>query len=145
MSAPLSTEAIRSRVTIADTQQHELRVTKSSLDIPTSTVTVVSSRLVPIPTDEDELKFKRLASDWHRATKYASSLSKIAMHPAYQKIIGMGQRALPLIFRDMAESGGHWLWALHAITNEDPAPDNATFRDAQAAWLAWGKAEGYLT
>lgn len=43
------------------------------------------------------------------------------MHPAYQQIIGMGEKALPLILRDLRDRPtGHWFWALNAITGEEP-------------------------
>lgn len=91
-----------------------------------------------------EEKFKQLSDRWRGETKYLSSLSKITMHPAYQKIIGMGERAVPLILREMQQRGGHWLWALHAITDEDPAPPNATFGEAVQAWLDWGRQRQYI-
>ena len=89
-------------------------------------------------------RFRRLADQWRKETQYISSLTQMAMHPAYQKIIGMGQQAVPLILREMQQHGGHWLWALHVITDEDPVQPNATFREAVQAWLEWGKQRGYL-
>jgi hypothetical protein len=68
----------------------------------------------------------------------------MSMHPAYQKIIGMGWDAVPFILNEMQQRGGHWLWALYAITDEDPAPQDATFREAVQAWLEWGRGRGYL-
>jgi len=38
----------------------------------------------------------------------------------------------------------HWLWALYVITEEDPAPEGATFDEAVEAWLGWGQQRGYL-
>jgi hypothetical protein len=92
-----------------------------------------------------EQKFARLTAQWRRETRHVSSLSKIAMNPSYQKIIGMGERAIPFILRDLRDSGGHWLWALHVITDKDPAPEGASFREAKAAWIDWGKAQKLLT
>ena len=62
------------------------------------------------------------------------------MHPAYQKIIGMGKDALPFIFRELATSGGDWIWALEMIVRkENPASGKAKFKDAKEAWLNWGR------
>lgn len=98
-----------------------------------------------LPFDFDlARRFQNLAQTWRSETKYVSSLSKIAMHPAYQKIIGMGKPVLPLILDELQKRGGHWLWALHVITDEDPAPVNATFGEAVQAWLSWGKANKYI-
>jgi hypothetical protein len=82
-------------------------------------------------------KFRELAEQWRRETALISSIAKASMHPAYQAIIGMGQPALPLIFDEMRNRGGHWLWALRAITQEDPARGTNDLEAAKQAWLAW--------
>ncbi|MDQ3009450.1 MAG: hypothetical protein M3X11_01920 [Acidobacteriota bacterium] len=96
-------------------------------------------------TNPLESRFRHLADQWRNETKYLSSLSKMALHPAYQKIIGLGQPAVPLILSELQKSSDHWLWALHSITGEDPAQPNATFREAVESWIEWGKLKGYLT
>ncbi|WP_333155627.1 hypothetical protein [Microcoleus sp. SVA1_A1] len=35
----------------------------------------------------------------------------------YQRIIGMGQPVVPLIFRDLEQKSDYWFWALRAITS----------------------------
>lgn len=89
-------------------------------------------------------KFHRLAESWRRDTDHLSSAARTVMHPAYQAIIGMGARALPLIFHELKARGGHWFWALMAITEEDPARDCSAFGDALRAWLTWGQDHGYI-
>src|SRR5258707_2021163 len=113
-----STEPVSA--TTANTRQQELLITQSWLDIPTNTVTVVSSRVVPIPTVAEEQKFRRLADQWRSETRALSSDSDIVANFAYYQIIGMGERALPLIFDEMQAHGGRSFWALRAITGEDP-------------------------
>ena len=90
------------------------------------------------------LRFAELVRAWKQDTRYASSLSKIVMHPSYQGIIGMGPAALPLIFDELQRSGGHWFWALHAITQVDPANEGDDYDTAVRAWLAWGRQRGYV-
>jgi hypothetical protein len=100
----------------------------------------------PAPISETtEEKFRRLADQWKKETRHLSSLSKIGMNPNYQKLIGMGHSALPFILRDLKDNGGHWLWALFVITEEDPSPDDATFEQARAAWIEWGKSKKFLS
>ena len=68
------------------------------------------------------------------------------MHPAYQDIIGMGDRALQFIFEDMSRSPDHWFWALEHITRVDPVPLQAK-GDLEAEttyWLTWATMQGYL-
>jgi hypothetical protein len=97
------------------------------------------------PEDYDRRnRFENLVREWRRETRYSSSLARIVMHPAYQAIIGMGEPAVPLIFEDLNRNGGHWFWALHAITQADPAEAGDDFAAAAHAWLAWGRAHGYL-
>lgn len=97
-------------------------------------------------TDERELErtFSALAEQWRADTVFLSSVEKMAMHPAYQRIIGLGPQALPLLLRELQGRPDHWFWALHAISGEDPAPADATFDQAVQAWLEWGRCQGYI-
>lgn len=91
-------------------------------------------------------RFAMLAARWYKETAPLSSVSEIAMHPAYQEIIGMGQEALPLILCELQQRPGHWFWALRAITGEDPVrpEQRGKIREMTAAWLLWGKEHGYV-
>ena len=142
---PPSTEAV-SRVTIADTRQHELVITRSSLDLPTNTVTVVSSRRIAGPTVEDEQRFRRLADQWREQTRAISSDSDIVANFSYHQIIGMGHRALPLIFDELQNHGGRWFWALRAITGENPVrpQDRGNVRLMTETWLQWARERDYV-
>jgi len=90
-----------------------------------------------------EQKFRTLADQWRKETGHLSSATKKVMHPAYQRIIGMGREAVPLILRELKRTRGHWLWALFAITGEDPALEGSTFAEAVDAWLSWGVKQGH--
>jgi hypothetical protein len=91
-------------------------------------------------------KFDALADEWYKATRLHSSVALKAMHPAYQKIIGMGEAALPFIFERLQAGPGHWFWALTSITGEMPIPKEDLGRVAKMRehWLAWGKRNGYV-
>jgi len=92
-------------------------------------------------TDDIRIQFLVLADRWHEETDHLSSPLKIALHPAYQQIIGMGEIALPFILHDLQRRGGHWYWALRAITRQS-APlgsTNPTLRQVKDAWLRWGR------
>jgi len=86
------------------------------------------------------MKFYRLKSHWEAETAFLSSVSDIAMHPAYQQIIGMGSVAVPLILREMKKEPGHWFWALKSITGEDPVPPEHRGKITAMTedWLLWG-------
>jgi hypothetical protein len=94
------------------------------------------------PALEDH--FKTIVERWHSDTRHTSSLTKMITHPTYKRIIELGPKVLPLLFRELSERPNHWLVALNAITREDPAAVGSTFGEAVQAWLAWGRERGYL-
>ena len=102
-------------------------------------------RTAPAPDSLGALRFRALAAEWHRATDHLSTTADIVLHPAYLKIIGMGEAALPFILREF-ESGrnGHWFIALASIVGESLVSDSATYDQALRAWLEWGRARGYV-
>lgn len=93
---------------------------------------------------EVETKFRRLVSQWRKETEHISSIAKASMHPAYQRIIGMGNIAVPYLLRELQQDPDHWFWALNAITEQDPAQSEDTFDGAVSAWLRWGRENGHL-
>jgi len=97
-----------------------------------------------VAVDAEE-KFRRLVRQWRKETRHQSSITTICTNPAYQKIIGMGKTALPFILSDLQRTQDHWLWALDAIVDEDPAAGSEDSNEAIAAWLKWGKRHGYLS
>ena len=92
----------------------------------------------------DEQQLRDLIAQWRRETEHLSSLKQMCLHPAYQRIIGLGLPAVPYLLRELEQAPDHWFWALRAITDADPARDTDTFEDARQAWLTWGKEKGYL-
>jgi hypothetical protein len=102
----------------------------------------------PVPQEPKDLEklFQELTEQWRAETAHHSSVTKKAMHPAYQRIIGMGPAVIPLILRDLEQEPDHWFWALTALTGEDPVPpEDAGDIDKMAqAWLARGRQLGYL-
>lgn len=98
------------------------------------------------PDLQIDLEFSRLTSAWRRDTELSSSLTEISTHPAYQRIVGMGCLALPLIFQELAREPDHWFWALKAITGCDPVPPShrGDLELMAADWLEWGRSRGYV-
>ena len=88
--------------------------------------------------------FQDLLETWWRETWFLSYIQQRILHPAYQRIIGMGWGAVPLILRELEERPDHLLWALQAITGEDPARHTHDLQAATGAWLQWGRERGLL-
>jgi len=89
-------------------------------------------------------KFDELAETWRRETRFISFMQQRALHPAYQRIIGMGWPVVPLLLRELQRESDHWLWALRAITGEEPARGLDTLPAAVEAWVKWGRERGLL-
>ncbi len=98
--------------------------------------------------EDEDLRhtFHILASRWRDETGMLSSPKQKAMHTDYQRIIGMGTDALPLIFRELRDYGGHWYWALGAITRHNPVPleYSGNMVKMKQYWLEYATENGYL-
>jgi hypothetical protein len=90
-------------------------------------------------------EFIRLAEQWQAETRHLSSAEQIASHPAYQKIIGMGAPAVPLILQELKRRPAPWFRALHAITGANPVceADRGRLPRMAEAWIRWGREQGY--
>jgi hypothetical protein len=92
-------------------------------------------------------RFRRLAAEWKEQSRYLSNSAQMAMLKPYQRIIGMGWPAVPLILEEMRRERGQWFWALEAITEENPVPAEALgkVRAMTQAWIEWGLKQGLLS
>lgn len=121
-------------------------VFKTILGIETTkNVNLSIRRASPIFKDSIIAKFRALSTEWKSSRNLVTSSTEMFMHPAYQKIIGMGQTAVPLIFNELEKNIDHWFWALKAITEADPVPPNHRGRLGLMTkdWIFWAKAQGY--
>jgi hypothetical protein len=92
-------------------------------------------------------RFGRLAREWKERSRFLSNTAQIAMLKSYQRIIGMGWDAVPLILEELQREPRQWFWALEAITEEDPVPpeEAGKVRLMARAWIDWGKQKGFLS
>lgn len=93
------------------------------------------------PSDDLKAQFDRLVDRWLKDTMISSSSTDMCMHEAYQQIIGLGERVVPLILEEMLGGYLHWGWALAAITRQDPASNAKSPKEATEAWLQWGRSQ----
>ena len=100
----------------------------------------------PPATDDLHAEFLTLAAQWREETAGYSITTPEIAHPAYLRIIGMGEQALPWIFEQLAEHGDQWYVALHAITGVDPVPEEDRGRRSKMreAWLSWARDNGWI-
>ena len=94
---------------------------------------------------DPQLAFEALASEWKEQVGGSSFVAEKINHPAYQKIIEMGQVVVPFILRELEQKPTHWFEALKAITGANPVQPEQRGRPKQMAqaWLQWGREQGY--
>ena len=114
--------------------------------VTVSTPSVPMPAALPTPPAALRDRFRRLADEWKEQSRYLSNSAQMALLPPYQRIIGMGCEAVPLILEELRREPGQWFWALAAITDENPVPPEAAgnVRETAQAWVAWGQARGLI-
>ena len=92
-----------------------------------------------------EFRFLMLACLWKQDNLFESSPWRMAAHPAYQRIIGMGRPVVPIILQQLAREADFWFEALAAITDEQPVPPEhaGDIEAMRQDWLCWGREQGY--
>jgi hypothetical protein len=132
------------RITVDKRLQSELRDLTDAAQLCDEQGKVVA---IATRTNGDTQRlFQDLLSRWKTERGATSSVVKMAMHPAYQQIIGMGVMAIPFLLKELKERPDHLFWALHAITHADPVPpvSRGRIREMAAAWVQWGRDHGYV-
>ena len=90
-------------------------------------------------------EFDTLVKVWTSTIKYQSLESQQIKHPAFLRIVSMGEKVLPYIFEEFSKRPFMaWFRALTAIVGQDIASEAKSFREAIELWLKWGKEKNYL-
>lgn len=112
---------------------------------------------IPAPDAELAQRFAELNAAWKEGTRFSSKMKTMVEHPANREIIAMGEKAVPLILADLEKNGGFGFLALQEITGVDPPiPEGHSgnkvicdswigydIKGMEAAWIAWGRKQGY--
>jgi hypothetical protein len=101
--------------------------------------------MIQIASDADiRTRFIRLKDEWKDRSRFLSNTAQMAMLKPYQRIIGMGRPAVPLILEELRREPDQWFWALESITDENPVPaaDAGDVLLMSEAWIRWGMREG---
>lgn len=100
---------------------------------------------MPVSRYNYQQEFYNLLENWRNEVQHLSSIADIAMHPSYQEIIGMGEKVVPLLLRELDMQPDHLFWALKAITGEDPVvySQRGKLNEMKQAWFGWAFNKGY--
>jgi len=109
-----------------------------------STTTLSHPALVRAEAEQIRGEFVGLAEQWRLDTQHLSQISQKVAHAAYFRIMGMGERVIPLLLEALRDRPAHWFAALKATTNVDPVPAGANPSTAREAWLEWSRKEGLV-
>lgn len=124
----------------------ELAAASGCPDVPSYVRSLVEKKVEELAAPPAlRQEFDELAKQWREETKYSSVAKRIAEHPAYRKIVAMGQTAIPLILADLEQKPDHWFHALREISGVNPVPEESRgkLREMADAWLKWGREQGY--
>ncbi len=93
----------------------------------------------------DQDTFERLADEWERDRPRGTDIEQMTKHSAYQRIIAIGEPAVPWLLQRLAQKPDHWFVALNTITGARPVPPESRGRIKEMiqAWLDWGLQHGY--
>jgi hypothetical protein len=106
----------------------------------------ISQPARPPSAESIEARFLRLAAMWQDETAHHSSSTVRYNHPAYREIIAMGKPVVPLLLHDLERTHRRWFMALQTITGAAPIPpaDTGKLPEMTAAWLQWGRENGWI-
>jgi len=92
------------------------------------------------------IKFNQLSSEVIEDCIMVSSPTNIALHPSYQKIIGLGEDAIPLLIKELNNQPTFWFWALQAISGINPVPkyERGKISVMVKRWKRWAKENNYV-
>lgn len=120
------------------------RHTFGSGEIASSNAKQHRALAIRVRADELRVEFEALSKRWQRDTRHLSLVAKKITHPAYFRIAGMGEAAIPLLLEALRDRPAHWFAALRATANTDPSKLDDTPTQAREAWITWGISEGYI-
>ena len=117
------------------------------MNIAHQPVVLATSIGPPSGTVDVEAEFHRLAKSWRRQAAYSSASNLVFEHPAYRSIVALGRTVIPLLLQQVEQRQGWWFDALEELTGANPVceEDAGDFDRTAAAWVQWGRREGFIS
>ena len=119
---------------------------KTSASATRSEGTMIEGESLDAAELEMREEFNRLVVEWKSGRRRGADVAQMTEHPAYRRIIGMGEQAVPLILEELERQSDHWFPALNELTGTSPVPEESKGNVAKMrqAWLDWGKSEAHI-
>lgn len=85
-------------------------------------------------------QFEEHYKQWKAETVFESNGREILENTHYQKIMNMGESAVPLILEKYVQANDHWSYALRNITgiSLNEATHKGNLEAIRTDWIAWG-------
>lgn len=119
---------------------------------PTEPVRRYGTSLGPVPTATTQGYYVPRQRDFVDAfydaysalraeTEHSSLMQDTLASPHFQRIVDLGEKAIPLIIHELYKEPSMIFLALHEITGENPIPQSARGkpREIVEAWLLWAE------
>lgn len=89
-------------------------------------------------------RFYSLVRRWRTETALSSRVSDKIQSVAFQKIVALGDAAVPLILKELRQTPDFLFMALQFITKENPAAPETAGRVSEIidAWMQWAERTG---
>ena len=109
---------------------------------------MIPKKISPQPISYDKRKFDNLVDWLNSETSHSSFIHDRLIHPAYARIVEMGDSALPFIFKSLEHEVNQTYFAvLTQITGVDPIPSESESMSSDSVrqlWVIWARKNKYL-
>jgi hypothetical protein len=108
--------------------------------------TVAPAKAVVDKRSAIQAAVQRNFAEWMDGVGISSDGTVIISHPAYKRIVSLGQDAIPFILKNIQQKPSLLAWALFDITKENPVrpSDYGKLDKITKAWVKWGKKNKYI-
>ncbi|MXX01848.1 MAG: hypothetical protein F4Z79_09585 [Acidimicrobiia bacterium] len=98
-----------------------------------------------VDSAEIRIRFRHLFDVWDKETVMCSFPHQIYNHWAYEKIVGLGEPAIPYMLGELQRGNPDIVRALRTISGESLFQGQGlTTEEIMDTWLAWGEAKGHV-
>lgn len=91
-----------------------------------------------------ESRIKYYYDKWMKQIAFTSNIHSIVENVNFQRIVALGNDAIPVILEQLREKPSVLVWAMNLITGVKISNTNLTINEASNAWVKWGISRGII-